>query len=672
MAEDYFTKMKKSYFKYVASLFLFFASATIGSFADNVAKIGDVGYATLNDAVAAAEAGQTVTLISDVEVTSMIPVTKSITLDLNGKTVTNNVTANRLFRLSDVTFTIEGNNGKVIIPSTTADPVGFVDFRDANNNAGASTKLVVNNAYFEGGTSGGSLFAFRSNGQVLELNNVDVTLTESNTFSIINGYQLSVDIKVTGGSYICRSTHKTAGVFQAGSGSNIEFTGVNVDTTVGPIFEVIGSSTAKFTDCTMKNTATNSYFATCVSSSNGSNVTVEGGSYEADYALYVFNSGGTINVNGGTFNGKNAAIQVDRLDGMPAATVNVNGGEFNGKVVCNGFEAAVNIGGGEINGDIDVKGKNAQVTISAGSVNGDFSKTGDGSTITITGGTFTTNTDITPYYAEGVTPVKSTDSNGNTVYSTAGGTSAFELNDKINSVVIENEIANTDVNYSRAFKGNWEAWFVPFDVELTDEILANYDFAEIWDTELVDGNTTIEYIMLGAGDKVEANIPYIVRAKTVSSEPQTLSFKNVTLKTTADVSPIGCSTIKHNFNFYGVYEKTTLLDKKGWFLDGASGAFCYSTNPDGKLLPLRFYMTIQSKADNSYIYGDPSATAKHVKIRVIGDNSGTTGITELVTGDTATSCGSVYNMQGVCVGNSLEGLAAGVYIIRGGKKVIVR
>ena len=52
------------------------------------AGIGDVCYLTLADAVAAAEAGDTVTLVSDnTTLTSSVEINKSITLDLNGKTI---------------------------------------------------------------------------------------------------------------------------------------------------------------------------------------------------------------------------------------------------------------------------------------------------------------------------------------------------------------------------------------------------------------------------------------------------------------------------------------------------------------------------------------------------------------------------------------------------------
>ena len=52
------------------------------------AAIGSTGYATLADAIAAASAGDTVTLLADVEVNTAIVVDKSLTLDLNNQTLT--------------------------------------------------------------------------------------------------------------------------------------------------------------------------------------------------------------------------------------------------------------------------------------------------------------------------------------------------------------------------------------------------------------------------------------------------------------------------------------------------------------------------------------------------------------------------------------------------------
>lgn len=52
-----------------------------------VAEIGSQGYESLQEAVAAAEDGQTVRLLADVEQNTQLIINKSITLDLNGKTI---------------------------------------------------------------------------------------------------------------------------------------------------------------------------------------------------------------------------------------------------------------------------------------------------------------------------------------------------------------------------------------------------------------------------------------------------------------------------------------------------------------------------------------------------------------------------------------------------------
>ena len=53
-----------------------------------VAKVGNTNYGTLADAVEAAEDGQTVTLLTDAELTERLTVKKKIVLDLSGKTIT--------------------------------------------------------------------------------------------------------------------------------------------------------------------------------------------------------------------------------------------------------------------------------------------------------------------------------------------------------------------------------------------------------------------------------------------------------------------------------------------------------------------------------------------------------------------------------------------------------
>ena len=74
----------------------------------NVAKVGETEYATLEDAIAKAEAGQTVTLIADVNTPeTTYVVSKDLTIDLNGKTVTGYG--------YDGVFQINGANANVLI-----------------------------------------------------------------------------------------------------------------------------------------------------------------------------------------------------------------------------------------------------------------------------------------------------------------------------------------------------------------------------------------------------------------------------------------------------------------------------------------------------------------------------------------------------------------------------
>ena len=74
----------------------------------NVAKVGETEYATLKEAIANAEAGQIVTLIEDVNTPeTTYVVSKNLTIDLNGKTVTGSG--------YDGVFQIDGKGANVLI-----------------------------------------------------------------------------------------------------------------------------------------------------------------------------------------------------------------------------------------------------------------------------------------------------------------------------------------------------------------------------------------------------------------------------------------------------------------------------------------------------------------------------------------------------------------------------
>jgi len=77
-----------------------------------VAQVGDNKFETLQAAIDAAEAGDTVTLIDDVELTAFVTINKSITLDIGQYDITRNG-GTALYVNGDVEVTIKGTTGTV-------------------------------------------------------------------------------------------------------------------------------------------------------------------------------------------------------------------------------------------------------------------------------------------------------------------------------------------------------------------------------------------------------------------------------------------------------------------------------------------------------------------------------------------------------------------------------
>ena len=82
-----------------------------------IAEIGETGYATLADAIAAAQAGETIVLLADAAINSNTQITRNVAIDLNGKTVTmTTVGSQNAFEVQNgATFTIKdsGTGGKL-------------------------------------------------------------------------------------------------------------------------------------------------------------------------------------------------------------------------------------------------------------------------------------------------------------------------------------------------------------------------------------------------------------------------------------------------------------------------------------------------------------------------------------------------------------------------------
>lgn len=235
---------------------------------------------------------------------------------------------------------------------------------------------------------------------------------------------------------------------------------------------------------------------------------------------------------------------------------------------------------------------------------------------------------------------------------------------------VRNNIPDVTLTLMRSFaKDKWEALYLPYAIKVTDKLLANFDVAEIWDTELKekDETTAIEFIKLKAGQEIPAYTPCLVKRK---SDTSSFEVEGTDVTTTVPSEPINCSTVKQLFTFYGVLGITSFADmdftSKSYYVLDAENQTLVKVDGTNSLSALKFYMTIENR--NTTQASAPQAS--RVAMRVIGDGGEVTEITELVT-PTAKADGRVYNLQGICVGTTTEGLPAGVYI-QNGRKIIVK
>ena len=330
--------------------------------AADVAEIDGTIYESLETALSAADAGATVKLLADAEMNASVTLDKAITLDLNGKTVTNNSATTRPFFVTADAFTVIGNGGSMVIPEDNSSSYGLIDMQTAN------ATLTVSDVTMSGPTNTGAFIKCRKEFQTVNLTNVNAKVT-GNSYGIVNaqtGNYTPLNLNVVGGNFEYNSTYTQCGPFAATSGKgSFSFENVTVNSNQGPIVDVCGS-TSSFKNCNFTNTSSgSSHYATCIGISSyvksaygvseQGNVIIEGGNYTANYPVYVFNSGGKVTINGGTFDGSIASIKIDNNQQTDfTAEATVTDGTFNGPVSI-GSEASLQVEAGKFNTELDEK-----------------------------------------------------------------------------------------------------------------------------------------------------------------------------------------------------------------------------------------------------------------------------------------------------------------------------
>ena len=221
-----------------------------------------------------------------------------------------------------------------------------------------------------------------------------------------------------------------------------------------------------------------------------------------------------------------------------------------------------------------------------------------------------------------------------------------------------------NLEYNRTFKatGVWQAWFVPFDVPVSDMNAAGMEVAEIAGVLMDEKEPYIAFAKMTNTDAiVKANTPYVVKA-TKSSVSMTLTGPDICIRKSTDAEleaqRLTVQSSYNTFTFGGNYQPTNGYENE-WYALNTSGIF-QKMGKDTDLAPQRFWMTIDTRTDTPYYTGS-SATAKaFINFTVLGDDD-TTGI-ESLTPSLSKGKGTIYNLQGQKVTSIRKGQ---VYIVDG-------
>ena len=602
---------------------------------------GGLKYETALTAINKAPAGSTVVLLKDCSESGRAPeVTKNVTLDLNGKNLT----------FSYITASKGGN--LTIKDSGTG---GTYNGTGANYSVYVKRGGIFN---LESGTLTNSSTATGTSNVVVRVEGGTATTPAASTANIKGGKIESkgtpvfvrdpgATVNVSGGDLVGNGLACIAGNGTKGQGG----TAINISG---------GTLTAKPYDATS---------AACgIYHPNEGTLKITGGTINVTGGVGVLMRGGQMDMTGGVINAlgdisktgtvgdsrvvvTSSGVIFDRDANYPAvATTKVN---ISGSSKVNGAKQAIEL----IN---ENKAADAETAI------------------TVTGGTY--SSDVSTFCESGKITVP--DANGvysisaskplmmvykNSYNEVAAGTDVTINMDDISNIHVTENVAGVNTTLTKTFNNTgWNAFFVPFDFTLTQEMLNDFDFATLYATVLSNGSPVVTFNMANVGDIIDAYFPCLIKAKSTGA--QTLKVGSVNYKASAEAIPADCSSTKEIYTFYPVMENTYISAKKGYYLNSEKNSFMYNVNAGAYVQPLKFYMTIQDKKTKSYIVPTDSK-ASVVEFRVIGADE-VTGITD-VEGATALEAGKVYNLQGVVVGDSVENLPKGIYI-RNGRKVVVR
>lgn len=214
----------------------------------------------------------------------------------------------------------------------------------------------------------------------------------------------------------------------------------------------------------------------------------------------------------------------------------------------------------------------------------------------------------------------------------------------------------------------WNALYVPFEIPLT-ELADNYDVAYINDIRSYDNDEngeiddmTMEIIRINSGT-LNANHPYLIRAKNEEAQNMEIVLNDATLYRTEEIS-LNCSSMYMEFTITGTYNTLSYEDLEEKYAISTSGAW-QQLNEGSTLKPFRLYMEMTPR-DGSPVKVEAAALSR-IRINMQGEGGNTTGV-EILEAPQSINDAVLYDLYGRKVTTPVKG---GIYISNG-KKVIVK
>lgn len=221
------------------------------------------------------------------------------------------------------------------------------------------------------------------------------------------------------------------------------------------------------------------------------------------------------------------------------------------------------------------------------------------------------------------------------------------------------------ITYTRNFTNtNWNGLYVPFSMSYNDWS-ADFEVARLNDVHQFDDDedgvvdrTVLESVKLKEGSSTEPNTPYMIKAKEIGEK--TITLTDATMYA-AEENSFDVTSWFTKFTFTGTYNTVTDMATAGHYAM-ADGGLKQASSDAVTLGAFRWYLDITDRN------GNPAPL--NAKAVLLSFDDGEETAIEVINAQSETE-GDVYSISGVKVGNDVNALPKGLYIMNG-KKILVK